>query len=155
MRKDFQLGPSYTNAIIKKRILETARDEIKESDADVWFDFKMVTMHPKHDKRKPMLDTVRLFIKTTRPGGVDNQKVINQTIYRWLNIAMDYEGYYTDKAFEVIIHSDRREEVYNRLCFWDDQIASGEKTTEHVKNSIKKMLREDFPEVELKKKKKK
>lgn len=155
LRKDFQLGPSYTNAIIKKRVLEAARDEIKESDADVWFDFKLITKYPKHDKRKPMLDTARLFIKTTRPGGVDNQKVMNQTIYRWLNIAMDYDGYYTDKAFEVIIHSDRREEVYNRLCFWDDQIASGEKTTEHVKNSIKKMLREDFPEVELKEKKKK
>lgn len=144
LRKDFQLGPSYTNAIIRKRILEPAMEEIQKSGADVWFTFKMMTLHPKYNKRKPMADHVRLFIKTTRPGVTDSQELMNQTIHRWISIALDYDGYHVEKAFQAVVSSDRRDVIYNRFCYWDDQITLGQKTTTHVKNAIRKMLRDDF-----------
>lgn len=144
LRKDFQLGPSYTNAIIRKRILEPAMEEIQKSGADVWFTYEMKTLHPKNNKRKPMADHVRLFIKTTRPGVTDSQELMNRTIHRWISIALDYDGYNIEKAFQAVVSSDRRDMIYNRFCFWDDQITSGQKTTTHVKNAIRKMLRDDF-----------
>lgn len=150
LRQDFQLGPSYTNAIIKKRILEASRDEIKASGADVWFDFELITKHPKNNKRKPMADTARLHIKTTRTTTEgSSQTLINGTIYRWLQITLE-DAFYTDEAFKAILQSERREEIYNRICFWDDKLSTGEMTTQHIKNSIRKMLKEDFPNVKLK-----
>ncbi len=146
LRQDFQLGASYTNAIIKKRILEAARDEIKESGADVWFDFELITKHPKNNKRKPMADTARLYIKTTRETkSATNQLDINNTIYRWLEITYGCDNaYFIDDLFKEIIRSTRREEIYNRIIYWEDKIAEGAMTTKHVKNSLRKMMKEDF-----------
>lgn len=144
LREDFELSESYTNSQIKQKILDPAVERIKESDSDVWFDYEMITRYPKKNGRKPMADTVVFHIKTTRATGGTGQHARNECVHRWIRIAMDFDGYLTEQAFKVVFESPRLDEIYNRFLFWEDQIAAGDKTTEHVKNAIRKMLRDDF-----------
>ncbi len=143
-REDFELSDSYTNAMIKQKILTPARDRIKESNSDVWFDFEMITKYKKNNGRKPMADTIRFYIKSIKANHGTPQRERNEYIHRWLSIALDYDGYYVEQAFTAIMTSPRLDEIYNRFVFWDNQISSGAKTTQHVKNSILKMLHDDF-----------
>lgn len=154
-RKDFEIAESYTNATIKKHILDPARDRIKESASSVWFDYEMITRFPKDNGRKQKADTIVFKIKNTKAVQGSSQKARNNTIYRWCTIAMGNDHQGIDTAFEAILASDRTDDFFNRLCYWEDQIATGEKTTEHVKNSILKVLRDDYgirPRTEKKKK---
>lgn len=144
LREDFELAATYTNSQIKQKILDKARDRIKESGSDVWFDYEMITRYPKNNGRKPMADTVVFHIKTTRLTGGTQQRQRNEFVHRWLGIALDFDGYRTEQAFKVVFESPRLDDIYNRLVYWDNQIASGEMTTEHVKNIIRKVLRDDF-----------
>ena len=91
-----------------------------------------------------MADTVVFHIKTTRLTGGTQQQQRNEFVHRWINIALDYDGYKVEQAFKVVFESPRLDDIYNRFVYWDNQIANGDKTTEHVKNSIRKMLRDDF-----------
>lgn len=154
-RHDFEISGSYTNATIKKHILNPARDRIKESASPVWFDYEMITRYPKNNGRKPMADTIVFKIKNTKAVHGSSQKTRNNTIYRWITFAMGSDHQGIDAAFDTILASDRTDDFFNRLCYWEDQIAAGEKTTEHVKNSILKVLRDDYgirPRTEKKKK---
>lgn len=143
-RKDFEIDDKLDNYYIKSKILETARDRIKVSNSDVWFDFKMITKYKKDNGRKPMADTIRFFIKSTKATDGTPQKARNEYINRWLGIALEYDGSYVEQAFNAIMSSPKLDEIYNRFVYWDNQITSGDKTTQHVKNSILKMLRDDF-----------
>lgn len=143
-RQDFELSESYTNSMIKQKILTTARDRIKESCSEVWFDFEMITKYPKNNGRKPMADTIRFYIKSTEATHGTPQKERNEYIHRWLSIALNYDGYYVEKAYMAIMESPRLDEIYNRFVYWDNEISTGDKTMQHVKNSILKMLRDDF-----------
>lgn len=144
LREDFELSANYTNSQIKQKILDPARDRIKESNADVWFDYELITRYPKNNGRKPMADTVVFHIKTTRATNGTQQSQRNKYVHQWINIALDYKGYYVEKAFDAVFQSPRLDEIYNRFVFWDEQIANGEKTTQHVKNAIRKLLHDDF-----------
>ncbi len=147
--EDFQLSPSYTNAIIKKRILETAKKEINGICADVWFEYDLITKHKQDNKRKPMADTIRFYIHTTRNAkeihrhSNKDQKGKDMVLYRWL-IATLGSGKKSDDVMTIIMQSDRRDEIIDRVIFWQNQLHEGEKTSDHVKNCIRKMLREDF-----------
>ncbi len=143
-REDFMIGDSYTNASIKKHILDPARDRIKESNADVWFDYEMITRYPKNNGRKPMADTIVFHIKTTKATNGTSQHERNATVHRWLMIAFDHDLFKVEKAWNVVLNSSRLGEIYNRLVYWEDQISAGNMTTPHVKNSFKKLLRDDF-----------
>lgn len=143
-REDFQIGSSYTNSSIKKHILDPARDRIKESNADVWFDYELITRYPKNNGRKPMADTIVFYIKSTKNTDGTPQKVRNAVVYRWLTTALDYNAYAIDQAWEIVFKSPRLDEVYNRLVYWEDQISAGKMTSKHVKNSFKKLLAQDF-----------
>lgn len=143
-REDFQIATSYTNATIKKHILDPARDRIKESDSDVWFDYDMITRYPLNNGRKPMADTIVFHIKTTHAIDGTPQNERNGFVWRWLNIALEYDGQKVESAFNAVLQSPRLDDFYNRLVYWDDQIGNGQKTTEHVKNAIRKVLRDDF-----------
>lgn len=143
-RKDFELGGELDNYYIKKNILEKARVRIKESDSSIWFDYELITRFPKNNGRKPKADTILFKIKSTKATGGGGQQRRNDTIYRWLTIAMGRDHQGIDKAFTAILESDRTDDFYNRLCYWDDQISNGEKTTNHVINSILKILRDDY-----------
>lgn len=143
-REDFELDPRRDNNYIKRAILEPARDRIKDSGSDVWFDFEMVTKYKKDNGRKPMADTIRFYIKSLKNTDGTPQRVRNEYIHRWLGIALNYDGYYVEKAWQAIFESPRIDEIYNRFVYWDDQITAGSMTREHVKNSICKILRDDF-----------
>lgn len=143
-RKDFELSPSLDNNYIKRAILDPALKRIKESDSEVWFDYVMFTKYPKNNGRKPMADTIKFLIKSTKSVKGTDQGERNNTIYRWMYIAMEYDAQATDAAFDIILKSPRTDDIYNRLRYWEDQITTGEKTTTHVKNSFRKMLRDDF-----------
>ena len=143
-RKDFQIAESYTNGSIKKHILDPARDRIKESNSDIWFDYEMITRYPKNNGRKPMADTIVFHIKTTSATDGTPQKERNAVVYRWLSIALDYDAYRLEQAWNILLQSPRLDEIYNRLVYWENQIAIGKMTTPHVKNSFKKLLKVDF-----------
>lgn len=148
-RNDFMLGPSYTNTIIKNRILETAKNEINGICADVWFEYKLITKYPKNNKRKPMADTIRFYIHTQRKGQ-ENHRLSSKghpgkdfIMYRWL-ISTFGTTQQTENIFNTIMQSDRRDEVIDRFVFWNVQVTKGEKTSQHVKNCIKGLVRDDF-----------
>ena len=78
LREDFELSANYTNSQIKQKILDPARDRIKESNADVWFDYEMITRYPKNNGRKPMADTVVFHIRTIRATNGTHQSQRNK-----------------------------------------------------------------------------
>lgn len=147
--EDFQLPPSYTNTIIKNRILEPAKNEINGIFADVWFEYELKILHPLKNKRKPKADTVRFYIHTTRKEkethhlSTKTYKGLDDVLYRWL-IATFGCVELTDKVFNTIMESDRRDEIINRVVYWQEEQRKGEKTSQHIKNCIKKLVREDF-----------
>lgn len=143
-KEDFVLGENYTNSQIKQKILDPARDRIKESNSDVWFDYEMVTRYPKSNGRKPMADTIVFHIKTTKATDGTAQKDRNSYVHRWIAIAVDFDAYKLEKYWSAVFQSPRLDEIYNRLVWWEDQISDGRMTTAHVKNSFKKLLKVDF-----------
>lgn len=148
-KEDFLLGPSYTNTIIKKRILEVAKEEINGTFADIWFEYELITKHPLKNKRKPMADTIRFYIHSTRKGkeihrlSTKDYKGKDSTLFRWL-IAVFGTVELTDNIFNTIMQSNRRDEIIDLVYHWQEQIPKGEKTTLHVKNCIKCLVRDDF-----------
>ncbi|MBR1526304.1 MAG: replication initiation protein [Prevotella sp.] len=143
-RQDFEIDDKRDNYYIKQKILVPVRDRIKESSSDVWFDFELITKYKKDNGCKPMADTIRFLIKSTKATDGTPQRARNEFVLRWLGIALEYDGYYVEQAFNSIMQSPKTDEIYNRFAYWDKQITSGEKTTQHVKNSIRKLLRDDF-----------
>lgn len=143
-KKDFQLSDDYTNSQIKQKILDPARDRIKESNSDVWFDYEMITRYPKNNGRKPMADTIVFYIKTTKATNGTPQSLRNALVYRWISMAVEHDGYRLQHAWDIVLKSPRLDEIYNRLVYWENQIAIGKMTTPHVKNSFKKLLKVDF-----------
>lgn len=52
--KDLEIPASYSNAQIDQKVLRPAQTRIKESEADVWFDYKFICKTPKKGQnRKP------------------------------------------------------------------------------------------------------
>ena len=143
--EDLQLGPSYTNAIIRKRILEPAKKEINSTLCDLFFEYELITKYPKNNKRKPMADTIRFRVNSTRKGIAEclNQKEENFVVYRWL-LAIFQDAKKTDDTFETIMNSEFWYDIKEKIAYWEGQVKSGEITSEHAKNKIKKVLREDF-----------
>jgi hypothetical protein len=143
-RKDFGIPESYTTAMIQNAVLGPARDRIIESGSDVWFDYEMRAYHP-HRGRKPKFDTIRFVVKNKHPQPNDGQQYKQySTVYRWvsktLNLSNEVPRLATDKIFD----SGRLSELYGRIVFYEEEIATGAKTREHVENSFLKILREDF-----------
>jgi len=59
---------------------------------------------------------------------------------------MDYYNLTTSKPVDIIdkISSEGElKKLYDRIIFYEDKITSGEMTTIHAKNSIKKMIRDE------------
>lgn len=143
-RKDLSIPLSYTNSLIRTRILEPAKKAIKESGSDVWFDFKMIAKK-KTKGRKPKADTIIFLIKALHPreaGGEQFQ--IYNTVYNWMVWAFGQTSSKSLDITEKLTATGRLKDVYNRALFYDDKICSGEMTKDHAINSLKKMLREEY-----------
>jgi len=144
-KNDFTLPNSYTSFDIERRILEPAKQRIKDSGSDVWFDYKMVCQRPKKG-RKPKADTIYFFIKTQHPREAGGEQATQYSyVYRWISNAMNKPTNDSAlKATDKITSSGRLKEVYERIVYYDERIATGKQTVPHVHNSILKMLREDY-----------
>ena len=144
-RKDFNIGKSYSNSQIGKQILEPAMKRIKESNSDVWFDYELITKYKQNNGRKPKADTIVFKIKTTAATKGTDQFRRNETIRRWVDIAFDYPtDNKTITTTDKIISSDKCDMFYNKCIYYDDQITAGKMTTQHVKNTLRKILCDEF-----------
>ena len=144
-RKDFNVSKSYSNYLIGKKILEPAMKRIKESNSDVWFDYKLKTKYKQNNGRKPKIDTIVFYIKTTAATQGTDQFRRNETIRRWVDIAFEHPtDNKTITTTDKIISSDKCEMFYNKCIYYDDQITAGKMTTQHVKNTLLKILRDEF-----------
>lgn len=144
-RKDFNVSKSYSNYLIGKKILEPAMKRIKESNSDVWFDYELKTKYKQNNGRKPKADTIVFHIKTTAATQGTDQFRRNETIRRWVDIAFDHPtDNKTITTTDKIISSDKCEMFFNKCIYYDDQITAGNMTTQHVKNTLKKILRDEF-----------
>lgn len=144
-RKDMKVGKSYTNTHIKEKILEVAKKEINASSSDVHFDYEFKCRNPKKG-RKPKADTLLLYIKPVKKKEITGTNVVEYNfVYERIKKALDFP---TDNrpatAMENILNAVKLHEVYERIGFYEDQINLGKMTPTHVKNSILKILREDF-----------
>ena len=143
--RDFKLGPTYTSSIIKRNILEPAKKRIKDSASDVWFDYELITKYKQDNGRKPKADTIVFHIKTTAATQGTDQFRRNETIRRWVDIAFDHPtDNKTITTTDKIISSDKCEMFFNKCIYYDDQITAGNMTTQHVKNTLRKILRDEF-----------
>ena len=144
-RKDFNISSSYSNYLIGKKILEPAMKRIKESNSDVWFDYELITKYKQDNGRKPKADTIVFKIKTTAATQGTDQFRRNETIRRWVDIAFDHPtDNKTITTTDKIISSDKCEMFFNKCIYYDDQITAGNMTTQHVKNTLRKILRDEF-----------
>lgn len=118
---------------------------IKESNSDVWFDYELKTKYKQNNGRKPKADTIVFHIKTTAATQGTDQFRRNETIRRWVDIAFDHPtDNKTITTTDKIISSDKCEMFFNKCIYYDDQITAGNMTTQHVKNTLRKILRDEF-----------
>ena len=154
-REDFKVPERYKNFDIERMILIPSRDRIKESGSHVWFEYEMICKYPMKG-RKPKADTILFRVKTKNPKEVGGEHFQQYNfVYNWLKRAFEFP---TDdsvlKAVEKITDLGRLREVYERCCYYDDRVSSGQQTGTHANNSLLKMLREEFQIVKKSKKEK-
>ena len=128
-----------------QKVLRPAQTRIKESEADVWFDYKFICKTPKKGQ-KPKADTIILFIHARNPQELrGDQQQQYSFVYRWVYGALSYPSDNTPvRALDKILESGRLKDVYDRCAYYDEKVCSGEMSTAHAHNSLAKMLREDF-----------
>ncbi len=145
LRKDLDLPDTYDNNLLKKRVLNPAVEKIKESGSDTWFEYEMLCEQPVKG-RKPKADTVLFKIKARNPKETSGvQYDVYRYVYGWLasiwgNTKSSKAQDITDKICELGVLDD----VYKRICYYDDQVINGEKTKAHAANSLKKMLKDEY-----------
>ena len=145
LRKDLEISEVYSNSQIDQKILRPAKERIKESGSDVWFDYELICKYPVKG-RKPKADTVVFTIHTLHPreeGGEQYEQY--SFVYRWISNAMDNPtNDNAVKAVDKITELGRLKEVYERCCYYDDRVCSGVQSRIHAQNALLKMLREEF-----------
>lgn len=145
LRKDLEIPEKHSNNDIDRKILKPAKERIKESGSDVWFDYKLICKYPVKG-RKPKADTVVLTIHTLHPreeGGEQYEQY--SFVYRWVSSAMDYPtNDRAVKAVDKIAELGRLKNVYERCCYYDEKVCAGDMVRKHAENSLLKMLREEF-----------
>ena len=145
LRKDLEVPEKHTNNDIDRKILKPAKERIKESGSDVWFDYELICKYPVKG-RKPKADTVVFTIHTLHPreeGGEQYEQY--SFVYRWIINAMDNPtNDNAVKAVDKITELGRLKEVYERCCYYDDRVCSGVQSRIHAQNALLKMLREEF-----------
>lgn len=145
LRKDLEIPEKHTNNDIDRRILKPAKERIKESGSDIWFDYEMICKYPVKG-RKPKADTVLFTINTLHPreeGGEQYEQY--SFVYRWVSSAMDHPtNDRAVKAVDKIAELGRLKNVYERCCYYDDKVCAGDMVRKHAENALLKMLREEF-----------
>lgn len=110
LRKDLEVPESHTNYDIDRKVLKTSKQRIKESGADVWFDYEMICKYPVKG-RKPKADTVVFKIHTLTPGKNTGNNIHNMPLY--------IGGYLTPWG---TLHQTRRFLQLIKLMNWGDWV---------------------------------
>lgn len=144
-RKDLEISEKQSNNYIDRKILKPAKERIKESGSDVWFDYELICKRPIKG-RKPKADTIVFTISTLHPREAGGEQFEQYSfVYRWVSNAMNNP---TDdraqKAVDKISDSGRLKEVYERCCYYDNRVCNGTQSRMHAQNALLKMLREEF-----------
>ena len=71
----------YSNAQIDQKILRPAKERIKESGSDVWFDYQLICKYPIKG-RKPKADTVVFNINTLHP----REEFTGGSVMQWITL---------------------------------------------------------------------
>ena len=121
--KDLEIPASYSNAQIDQKVLRPAQTRIKESEADVWFDYKFICKTPKKGQ-KPKADTIILFIHARNPQELrGDQQQQYSFVYRWVYGALSYPSDNTPvRALDKILESGRLKDVYDRCAYYDEKV---------------------------------
>lgn len=145
LRKDLDLPEKCTNANLERAVLKPAAEKIKESGSDVWFEYEMLCEQPTKG-RKPKADTILFKIKQKHPAEAGGQQYeFYRYVYGWFESIWDKNK--SSKAHEItdkLSELGVLEDVYKRICYYDDKVVTGELTRAHASNKLKKMLREEY-----------
>lgn len=142
--KDFSVPNYYTNTHIKKEILEKSKKELNEINADVRFNYDMIT-RKSIKGRKPKADTIvfKIIQQYPREAGGEQWQMYNfiyTEIFHALNVTTNVPVICADK----IVDLGMLKQAYERFDYWYNQRVSGELHREHYNNKIKKYLREEL-----------
>jgi plasmid replication initiation protein len=144
-RKDMEIPDTCDNNYINTKIIAPARERIKESGSDVWFDYKLYCRN-KTKGRKPKDDTILFTIQTLHPQAAGGEQAERyEYVYGWIRRAMKHPT--TDRALVAInkiIELNQLKTVYERCLYYDDQVSMGKIVGDHAYNSLLKMLREEY-----------
>lgn len=143
-KKDLGIPESYTNALMKKKILQVAKERIDESNSDVKFDYELICLNPKKG-RKPKDDTIEFRITTLNPvaAGGDQEKQY-RVVYSWM---VHCYGSKTSKPLDVtdqLTMGGNLQKVYDRIVFYQDQIKDNSMTKKEAENRLKVMLYQEY-----------
>ena len=144
LRKDLEIPDKHGNNDIDRRILKPSQERIKEAGSDVWFDYELVCRFPQKG-RKPKADTVLFKIHTEHPikaGG--EQFDIYSYVHRWMGWCFNTSSSKPVDVTEKLLQLGVLREVYDRACYYDEQVGKGAMVREKAQNAIKKMLREKY-----------
>jgi len=145
LKDDMHIPDSYSNAMLKKQILDPAKKRIKDSGSDVWFNYLLDCESPIKG-RKPKMDTVIFYIKTLHPeelGGEVYEEY--KFVYGWISRAMkNPSNSRVLDALKKLSELGKLNDVFKRCSYYDDRLTTGKMTKEHAYNSLLKMLREEF-----------
>lgn len=144
-RRDMKISKSYSNYLIRTKILDLAKEEINNSNSDVHFDYELTCENPT-PKRKPKADNIRIYIKPVKKRELTGENHLEYSyVYERIKKALNFP---TDnrpvQAMERILNAAKLHDVYERIGYYEDKINAGEMTPAHVQNCIKKLLREDY-----------
>lgn len=149
-RKEFMVSDKLNNNYIDKSILKIAEERIKAADADVWFDYELLTKH-KIPGRKPKSDTIRFYIHTKRqiilkPADEDKYRYVEKVLFSVVSLTVE-PGTCSDLheiATRKIFDAGKLNEVYDRFHHYEMMVHDGELEPMKRNNIILKILREDW-----------
>lgn len=134
------------NKDLKKKILEPARRWILDHPAGEWFDYEMFSDTPPSGRR-PQYDT--LFFTIYHTSSSRSEKAVSyddfHLIYTWMKILCDDPvSHKAIEATDAIMNNGWTPRMLSRIRYYRRRIDDGSITTDHAKNNLKKMLREDY-----------
>lgn len=156
-RADFEVPANYDNAHIKSKILNPAKKAIDASDSDVSFDYEFKVKSRKNTVTKPEADTIvfhivlRHSIPLFAPSQATQEKQLKASskdysyCYTWMQrVSGEINDPDVLKCVDAVQASGRMQQFVQKIQYYDDQLAAGNCKMLYVRNTLAKILREDY-----------
>lgn len=150
LKREFEIPDSYTNAQIKRSIVNPAVKAINDYDPDLRVEAEFTTrgLRKATDKKKPSLDTVHFTIgpKTEQDSGAslpseDEQEAVCIAFLSPL-LEEPYRGRLTAYARQWRLHGDIGF-VYAKIRYYEQMMRSGRMTPAKMRNFLLKAISEE------------